>query len=211
MFNEGTLKSKGLKPAGSKRRTSSRDSQRSVSTRSSRSGASGRSYTSVTRAVGIIRAEKRAAVRDLEINRELFNLEVTKDRLIAEAQATAKMRELELKSLQMQERLDLSELKLKIENQEGDDLDGSLDDMTRDLAPLIKEPSKPQEPIMINVNPPPASSNLPIASGDIGTLKTPSVSKTSLVTQHLPNPVPPCTIRHTRSSPNVIVFSAINV
>ena len=109
MCNEGTLQAKGMKPVGPKRRTSSRDSHRSVSTRSSRSsGASGNSYMSVTRSLGIIKAKKRAAARDLEINLELVNLEVTKDRQIAEAQAAAKVREIELKSLQMREKLDLS-------------------------------------------------------------------------------------------------------
>ena len=39
MFNEGTLPNKGMKQIGPRRRTSSRDSHRSISTRSSRSGA----------------------------------------------------------------------------------------------------------------------------------------------------------------------------
>ena len=56
--------------------------------------------------------------------------------------------------MQLQEKLDLLELKLKIESQDDVDLDGSLDEIARDLEPLETEQSKPQEPIMVNVNPP---------------------------------------------------------
>ena len=104
------------------------------------------------------------------------------DRAIADAQAKAKICEIELKSLQMQEKLDLSEQKLKIDSQDDDILDESLDNVARDPTFLEIEQAKLQlaEPIMVDVNSPSTNKGIAVTIGDMGTFKPPVGPEISL-------------------------------